>query len=232
MLSRLFKATASKFCLPPLAGRIFTWFLSVCVSRRLPPVCWSLHHHFGFCPGCLRFLGPNPADGHRHAASQEIYRRQRPQKASFDVGVGKSWLASCTHISQLRSRKVADVYGPALRLQPCLLEGFFHERDKGGFYWRFKIILFFFFYIFLLCFCFFISLSLSLSLSPPPQFFSTLFAPLGFFADKMESFMPSSFWHQLTRIWAQNQQTLQQRLLSCLQHRHPLGASLKIVWMV
>uniref|UniRef100_A0A674NS66 Suppression of tumorigenicity 7 like n=1 Tax=Takifugu rubripes TaxID=31033 RepID=A0A674NS66_TAKRU len=31
-------------------------------------------------------------------------------------------------------------------------------------------------------------------------FFSTLFAPLGFFADKMESFMPSSFWHQLTRI--------------------------------
>lgn len=33
------------------------------------------------------------------------------------------------------------------------------------------------------------------------QFFSTLFAPLGFFADKMESFMPSSFWHQLTQIW-------------------------------
>ncbi|KAK7880257.1 hypothetical protein WMY93_030624 [Mugilogobius chulae] len=32
------------------------------------------------------------------------------------------------------------------------------------------------------------------------RFFSTLFAPLGFFADKMESFMPSSFWHQLTRI--------------------------------
>uniref|UniRef100_A0A673ZCN1 Suppression of tumorigenicity 7 like n=1 Tax=Salmo trutta TaxID=8032 RepID=A0A673ZCN1_SALTR len=31
-------------------------------------------------------------------------------------------------------------------------------------------------------------------------FFSTLFAPLGFFADKMQSFMPSSFWHQLTRI--------------------------------
>eukprot|EP00064_Thunnus_orientalis_P002412 superscaffoldBa00000174_g2419 len=31
-------------------------------------------------------------------------------------------------------------------------------------------------------------------------FFSTLFAPLGFLADKMESFMPSSFWHQLTRI--------------------------------
>uniref|UniRef100_A0A673ASB6 Suppressor of tumorigenicity 7 protein-like n=1 Tax=Sphaeramia orbicularis TaxID=375764 RepID=A0A673ASB6_9TELE len=31
-------------------------------------------------------------------------------------------------------------------------------------------------------------------------FFSTLFAPLGFFADKMESFMPSSFWHQLTQI--------------------------------
>lgn len=49
----------------------------------------------------------------------------------------------------------------------------------------------------LLC-CFFSSFS------SPPQFFSTLFAPLGFFADKMESFMPSSFWHQLTRIWAQN----------------------------
>ncbi|MBN3306994.1 suppressor of tumorigenicity 7 protein-like [Amia ocellicauda] len=31
-------------------------------------------------------------------------------------------------------------------------------------------------------------------------FFSTLFAPLNFFMDKMESFMPSSFWHQLTRI--------------------------------
>lgn len=40
------------------------------------------------------------------------------------------------------------------------------------------------------------------SASSPLQFFSTLFAPLGFFADKMESFMPSSFWHQLTRIWA------------------------------
>lgn len=43
----------------------------------------------------------------------------------------------------------------------------------------------------LLTFCFF----------RPVQFFSTLFAPLGFFADKMENFMPSSFWHQLTRIW-------------------------------
>uniref|UniRef100_A0A8C6PWJ6 Suppression of tumorigenicity 7 like n=1 Tax=Nothobranchius furzeri TaxID=105023 RepID=A0A8C6PWJ6_NOTFU len=31
-------------------------------------------------------------------------------------------------------------------------------------------------------------------------FFSTLFAPLGFFADKMESFMLPSFWHQLTPI--------------------------------
>ncbi|XP_067090922.1 suppressor of tumorigenicity 7 protein-like isoform X2 [Osmerus mordax] len=31
-------------------------------------------------------------------------------------------------------------------------------------------------------------------------FFSTLFAPLGFFADKMESFMPSGFWHQLTLV--------------------------------
>ncbi|XP_016367694.1 suppressor of tumorigenicity 7 protein-like [Sinocyclocheilus rhinocerous] len=31
-------------------------------------------------------------------------------------------------------------------------------------------------------------------------FFSTLFAPLGFFADKMESFMPSCLWHQLANI--------------------------------
>uniref|UniRef100_A0A8C9R8D1 Suppression of tumorigenicity 7 like n=1 Tax=Scleropages formosus TaxID=113540 RepID=A0A8C9R8D1_SCLFO len=31
-------------------------------------------------------------------------------------------------------------------------------------------------------------------------FFSTLFVPLGFFIDKMESFMPASFWHQLSRI--------------------------------
>uniref|UniRef100_A0A4W4HT20 Suppression of tumorigenicity 7 like n=1 Tax=Electrophorus electricus TaxID=8005 RepID=A0A4W4HT20_ELEEL len=31
-------------------------------------------------------------------------------------------------------------------------------------------------------------------------FFNTLFAPLGFFADKMESFMPSCLWYQLTRI--------------------------------
>ncbi|XP_051986205.1 suppressor of tumorigenicity 7 protein-like isoform X1 [Xyrauchen texanus] len=31
-------------------------------------------------------------------------------------------------------------------------------------------------------------------------FFSTLFAPLGFFADKMESFMPSCLWHQLTNV--------------------------------
>ncbi|XP_016312746.1 suppressor of tumorigenicity 7 protein-like isoform X1 [Sinocyclocheilus anshuiensis] len=31
-------------------------------------------------------------------------------------------------------------------------------------------------------------------------FFSTLFAPLGFFADKMESFMPSCLWHQLANV--------------------------------
>uniref|UniRef100_A0A8C1AZJ3 Suppression of tumorigenicity 7 like n=2 Tax=Cyprinus carpio TaxID=7962 RepID=A0A8C1AZJ3_CYPCA len=31
-------------------------------------------------------------------------------------------------------------------------------------------------------------------------FFSTLFAPLGFFADKMENFMPSCLWHQLTNV--------------------------------
>ncbi|XP_005987754.1 suppressor of tumorigenicity 7 protein homolog [Latimeria chalumnae] len=31
-------------------------------------------------------------------------------------------------------------------------------------------------------------------------FFSTLFAPFNFVMEKIESFMPSSFWHQLTRI--------------------------------
>ncbi|XP_058860545.1 suppressor of tumorigenicity 7 protein homolog isoform X1 [Acipenser ruthenus] len=31
-------------------------------------------------------------------------------------------------------------------------------------------------------------------------FFSTLFAPLNFAMEKIENFMPSSFWHQLTRI--------------------------------
>ncbi|XP_050969508.1 suppressor of tumorigenicity 7 protein-like isoform X1 [Labeo rohita] len=31
-------------------------------------------------------------------------------------------------------------------------------------------------------------------------FFSTLFAPLGFFADKMESFMPSCLWHHLANV--------------------------------
>ncbi|MGH0149548.1 UNVERIFIED_CONTAM: hypothetical protein FKN15_024301 [Acipenser sinensis] len=34
----------------------------------------------------------------------------------------------------------------------------------------------------------------------PLQFFSTLFAPLNFAMEKIEHFMPSSFWHQLTRI--------------------------------
>lgn len=126
----LFKATASRFCLPPLAGRIFTWFLSACTSWRLPPVRWSLLHHVGFCPACLRFSSPILTDRHRHTASQEIYRRQQPQKASFHVDVGKSRLASCTHFSRLRSRKAADVYRPALRLQTCLLSGFFQEK-KG-----------------------------------------------------------------------------------------------------
>lgn len=77
------------------------------------------------------------------------------------------------------------------------------------------------------------------------QFFSTLFAPLGFFADKMESFMPSSFWHQLTRIWPCLTQTQcihthththqyhskplnKKCFLSCLQHYCPLAALLLI----
>ncbi len=89
------------------------------------------------------------------------------------------------------------------------------------------------------------------------QFFSTLFAPLGFFADKMESFMPSSFWHQLTRIWPHlnthththihththtrhththththqyhSKPSDKKCLLSCLQHYCPLAALLLIM---
>lgn len=33
------------------------------------------------------------------------------------------------------------------------------------------------------------------------QFLSTLFAPLNFVMEKVESILPSSLWHQLTRIW-------------------------------
>lgn len=33
------------------------------------------------------------------------------------------------------------------------------------------------------------------------QFLSTLFAPLNFIMEKVESILPSSLWHQLTRIW-------------------------------
>lgn len=36
----------------------------------------------------------------------------------------------------------------------------------------------------------------------PPQFLSTLFAPLNFIMEKVESLLPSSLWHQLTRIWS------------------------------
>lgn len=32
------------------------------------------------------------------------------------------------------------------------------------------------------------------------QFLSTLFAPLNFVMEKVESILPSSLWHQLTRI--------------------------------
>lgn len=34
----------------------------------------------------------------------------------------------------------------------------------------------------------------------PLQFLSTLFAPLNFIMEKVESILPSSLWHQLTRI--------------------------------
>lgn len=210
-LSRLFKATPSKFCLPPLAGRIFTWFLSACMSWRLPPVWRSLLHHFGFCPGCLRFLGPNPADGQSShcqsgnlsqttTAESLVWRRRRKILISVVY----------THLSaqEPEGRGCLSAWAAASDL---FAQRFLSRKGQR----RFFLLTIFFF-----------------SFSSPPQFFSTLFAPLGFFADKMESFMPSSFWHQLTRIWARNQQALQQRLLSCLQHRHPLGASLKIVWMV
>ncbi|TNN35486.1 Suppressor of tumorigenicity 7 [Liparis tanakae] len=33
-----------------------------------------------------------------------------------------------------------------------------------------------------------------------PKFLSTLFAPLNFIMEKVESILPSSLWHQLTRI--------------------------------
>lgn len=41
---------------------------------------------------------------------------------------------------------------------------------------------------------------LTLCLSVSLQFLSTLFAPLNFVMEKVESILPSSLWHQLTRI--------------------------------
>lgn len=40
------------------------------------------------------------------------------------------------------------------------------------------------------------------------QFLSTLFAPLNFVMEKVESILPSSLWHQLTRIWGRLQPPL------------------------
>lgn len=109
--------------------------------------------------------------GPRRAASQEIDRR--PPTAKREK---KSQLASRTHVSQLGGAGGCGcLRGSAAAAD--LFDGRFLPTTRLPTVY------------FLLCF-----------LVSSPQFFSTLFAPLGFFADKMESFMPSSFWHQLTRI--------------------------------
>lgn len=108
--------------------------------------------------------------------------------------------------TRFMSLKVTDVYCPTLRIQMFALTFLSRKKAEKGF------------------------TDIQHSASSPLQFFSTLFAPLGFFADKMESFMPSSFWHQLTRIWARTRRRKKKRrLLSCLQHHCPLGALLLIM---
>uniref|UniRef100_A0A3Q2VGJ7 Suppression of tumorigenicity 7 like n=1 Tax=Haplochromis burtoni TaxID=8153 RepID=A0A3Q2VGJ7_HAPBU len=89
----------------------------------------------------------------------------------------------------------------ALNLLHCTWEGTFHEVSV---YPKKELP---FFILFTAGLCSFTAMLAMLTHQFPElmgvfakAFFSTLFAPLGFFADKMESFMPSSFWHQLTRI--------------------------------
>uniref|UniRef100_A0A665VWM2 Suppression of tumorigenicity 7 like n=1 Tax=Echeneis naucrates TaxID=173247 RepID=A0A665VWM2_ECHNA len=89
----------------------------------------------------------------------------------------------------------------ALNLLHCTWEGTFHEVSV---YPKKELP---FFILFTAGLCSFTAILAMLTHQFPElmgvfakAFFSTLFAPLGFFADKMESFMPSSFWHQLTRI--------------------------------
>uniref|UniRef100_A0A7N8XIF9 Suppression of tumorigenicity 7 like n=1 Tax=Mastacembelus armatus TaxID=205130 RepID=A0A7N8XIF9_9TELE len=89
----------------------------------------------------------------------------------------------------------------ALNLLHCTWEGTFHEVSV---YPKKELP---FFILFTAGLCSFTAMLAMLTHQFPElmgvfakAFFSTLFAPLGFFADKMESFMPSSFWHQLTQI--------------------------------
>uniref|UniRef100_A0A8B9H937 Suppression of tumorigenicity 7 like n=1 Tax=Astyanax mexicanus TaxID=7994 RepID=A0A8B9H937_ASTMX len=89
----------------------------------------------------------------------------------------------------------------ALNLLHCTWEGTFHEVSV---YPKKELP---FFILFTAGLCSFTAMLAMLTHQFPDlmgvfvkAFFSTLFAPLGFFADKMENFMPSCLWYQLTRI--------------------------------
>uniref|UniRef100_A0A4W4HTM9 Suppression of tumorigenicity 7 like n=1 Tax=Electrophorus electricus TaxID=8005 RepID=A0A4W4HTM9_ELEEL len=89
----------------------------------------------------------------------------------------------------------------ALNLLHCTWEGTFHEVSV---YPKKELP---FFILFTAGLCSFTAMLAMLTHQFPDlmgifvkAFFNTLFAPLGFFADKMESFMPSCLWYQLTRI--------------------------------
>uniref|UniRef100_A0A8C9U0R4 Suppression of tumorigenicity 7 like n=1 Tax=Scleropages formosus TaxID=113540 RepID=A0A8C9U0R4_SCLFO len=89
----------------------------------------------------------------------------------------------------------------ALNLLHCTWEGTFHEVSV---YPKKELP---FFILFTAGLCSFTAVLAMLTHQFPElmgvfakAFFSTLFVPLGFFIDKMESFMPASFWHQLSRI--------------------------------
>uniref|UniRef100_A0A8C2B708 Suppressor of tumorigenicity 7 protein-like n=1 Tax=Cyprinus carpio TaxID=7962 RepID=A0A8C2B708_CYPCA len=89
----------------------------------------------------------------------------------------------------------------ALNLLHCTWEGTFHEVSV---YPKKELP---FFILFTAGLCSFCAMLAMLTHQFPElmgvfvkAFFSTLFAPLGFFADKMENFMPSCLWHQLTNV--------------------------------
>uniref|UniRef100_A0A8C2A6Z4 Suppression of tumorigenicity 7 like n=1 Tax=Cyprinus carpio TaxID=7962 RepID=A0A8C2A6Z4_CYPCA len=89
----------------------------------------------------------------------------------------------------------------ALNLLHCTWEGTFHEVSV---YPKKELP---FFILFTAGLCSFCAMLAMLTHQFPElmgvfvkAFFSTLFAPLGFFADKMESFMPSCLWHQLANV--------------------------------